>query len=292
MCFLRESTADNLQERKLAMLNIKDITKEKLEKLYHSEMLTIREIAKVYNCNNNTISKKMKKWSIPILHTQLREIKKYHLDSIQKDAVIGMMLGDSSIRSNKYCSSLFMTHCAKQLGYLKWKSDIFGMFSNPIRKQIDKNGFESYRYATKFHPDFNYYRWLFYKNYHGTGNKILKKKALERLTPLGLAIWIMDDGCYLMNHKKEIVGIRLYVGKHLNKGVVKIIQGVLKNKFDLSVKVYYSSKTVYEFRITKAEYPKLMNIIKKHIPECMQYKFPPSETIRETPKGEDIVRAV
>jgi len=266
------------------------ITKEKLEKLYHSEKKTSREIAKIYGCNPHTILKKLKKWNIRVLHTWDRQIETIRLTMEQKDAVIGMMLGDASIRSTKYNSSLYMSHSAEQRQYMEWKRKLLLPLSGEERSYINKTyGSTVYRFSTWFHPDFNYFRSLFYKNYHGTGDKVIKEEAVRKLTPLGLAIWIMDDGCALKSYRKIggkrsllNIGVRLAVGKYHGRPAILMIQDVLMEKFGLQTHLYESDPSVFEVRFIKSETRKLMDLISKHIPDCMKYKFPSSETLRET----------
>lgn len=255
------------------------LPKEELEKLYYSDKLTTREIAKLKGCNSTTVSKKLRKYNFKALHTVNRKKDLLKLTQEQKEIVFGMMLGDSFIRIGKYNTALCTSHSAEQLEYLQWKSNKLKPFSNNTYNYIDKK-YNSmiYRFATIFHPEFNYFRALFYKKFHSTGNKYITPAIINKISVRSLAIWIMDDGSSLINHKGEKIGIRLYVGKYHGKNIVKQIKKYLKDKWDLNVTLFFSGCT-YEIRFCKYETRKLMNLIKDYICPAMFYKFPSSETL-------------
>lgn len=262
------------------MQKIRYITKEELEKCYCSNLLTIKQIAKKYNCSRTSVRTKLKKWNITILYNRNRERDSIHLTDIQKQAIIGMMLGNSNIRKGKKRCQMRFVHSEKQKEYLEWKKKILFPFSNDICSLYNKKfNYTQYYFQTWYHADFNYYYWLFYKDSKKRNNKIIKKQALKKLTPLGLAIWIMDDGSCIKNKHNEIYSIDIYIGKYHGYSKIKLCQFILKEKFNLETVIYTTHKTCYTIRFLKNELSKLMNIINQYIYPSMHYKFPPSETL-------------
>ena len=109
----------------------------------------------------------------------------------QKEILIGTILGDSYISK---LGKIQVEHSAKQKTYLEWK---FSELKNLSYKKIgtvkrlhklSQKEYKSYRFWLRQY--FRLWRIYFYKD-----NKKIFPQNL-RLTPLSLAVWYMDDGCY------------------------------------------------------------------------------------------------
>ena len=222
------------------------------------------------------------------------ERKYYHLRAISleqrhKDFLVGTLLGDGCLAKGGKKSDfrLSFSHCEKQKDYFLWKFDFLKPFTNNFYKSIDKRG-NSIMYQTKSicHPELNKYAKMFYDS---SRRKIIPKDIESLLTPLGLAIWIMDDG-----NLNEKVNLRI-CSMGFNYSEHHILQKALKNKFgiDCIIREYkYKSKLYYMLWFDKVNTIKFSNLIKNHIVESMKYKIvEPSETSCETPEmDEDKVR--
>lgn len=106
----------------------------------------------------------------------------------QEQIILGGLLGDSSM--NDYMVKF--NHSEKQKEYLLAKYKMFPTFSSKVSKRIsgfvsNMSLFSTNSIHNKTSVDFGD---LCYKN----GNKVITKKWLDRLGPLGMAVWYMDDG--------------------------------------------------------------------------------------------------
>lgn len=121
-----------------------------------------------------------------------------------RNLLIGMLLGDGTI-SNNYVFKI--AHCEKQKDYLEWKIkqlNNHGIRNSGIKFYIKTKGFNVgvpvYYTQLNIVPFIKVLRRVFYKNKKIIGNR----KLLNRLSPLEIAIWYMDDGH--INIRKDKTG--------------------------------------------------------------------------------------
>jgi hypothetical protein len=211
-------------------------------------------------------------------------------------AIIGMMLGDSSMRryivnskkfdglSERRRSRIQMdtSHCAKHLEYLLWKESILGAYVKfgklIIDKSKEKDGF-TYNKKTSLIKSSKNLVYL-YENFYALGKKRVTLKLLHRLTYLGLAIWFMDDGNLIPHSYNEDGSVRA-LKLRLHTSNFSYGEHVIMKK-------YFEEKNIY-FNITKdKEYYCLstgrkdsicnfVELVKPFVSlvGCMQYKISP-----------------
>ncbi len=158
------------------------------------------------------------------------------LNKIQKEILIGTILGDASLeRPNSTHNTrlrfdqTFPTH-APYLMYLY--SKIYNLTGSGPKIYIRKPDlrtnkiYSSIAFKTYSLPCLNYYYELFYLN----GTKIIPKNIAELLTPRSLAIWICDDGSKDSNNQ-TILHTRSYTFNEIT-----ILQEAIKFKFNLNTR--------------------------------------------------------
>lgn len=185
----------------------------------------------------------------------------------QFQVFLGSMLGDGHFRktSENGGVSLIICHCAKQKSYLEYKKQILGELANDIYiKKITDYRFKNPEYeevylSTKANLDLV----EFYNNWY-TPKKEVYAEDLYKITPLGLAIWYMDDGSKI----KE--GGGLLCTNAFSIESLKIIQEMFLTKFDIKVSIYEKSHQIY---IPVKEFIKFAELIKPYIIEDMYYKL-------------------
>src|SRR3990172_668758 len=106
-----------------------------------------------------------------------------------------MILGDGCLRQkpNEQNYQYIMTHSIKQKDYALWKQSILN--------QIGTVKTYTYEYHDTQYPQITissntrrYFTKLRSIFYTPEKKKTISKKILSKITPLGLAIWYMDDG--------------------------------------------------------------------------------------------------
>lgn len=235
-----------------------NIDKATLIKYYIDEQMTMKEIANLYNVDRTTIGNKLKEYDIKYKDN-------INLSLIQKELIVGSLLGDASIVSRNKNSYFRVSHCEKQKDYIIWKKEILNNLVNSINKYIDKRGNSiMYSFNTKSSEVFNEYNNLFYKD-----KKRISYDIYDHLSELGLAVWYMDDG------SKQNNNCRLSTdGFSLDENI--ILQNILDKKFNLNCKIckYNRNNNEYYFLFfNKDNTYKLHNIIDKYVINSMKYKL-------------------
>jgi len=179
---------------------------------------------------------KVKSWSKPVRNLQ----KSLTLDSLEKQALIGMLLGDGSLAPNVYGKNcrLEMIQSDKQKNYLDWKAKIFHNWC--LSRPHFNAKTESWRLKTVSHPELTAYHSLFYSN----GRKAVPKSIGKILrSALSLAIWFMDDGT-----KGPQNGYTLN-SQNFSLAENEILAGILRRNFGLKQVSLHRDRKYYRIYI-------------------------------------------
>lgn len=199
-----------------------------------------------------------------------------NLDENVQQILIGSLLGDGCIRLGKrdrnarFCE----VHSLKQSDYLRWKAEIFikhfggsvtpypphsHYLSKNDGSQIKVKGTGGFALHTRTSPVLTefYYRW--YPN----GKKIIPEEDIEKLSPLGLAVWYQDDGCYDYNRHSCEMAINDF------KGQEPTIQKFFKDRFGLSPRF----TTEPRLRFSSKDSDKFLRLIVDYVHPSMIYKL-------------------
>jgi ubiquinol-cytochrome c reductase cytochrome b subunit len=122
------------------------------------------------------------------------------------------------------------------------------------RKGLSENEFfYYYRFRTFTYTSFN---WIYESFYPNGTRKIIPDFIDTYLSPMALAIWMMDDGNSFT--LKEIQFLRI----------------ILKNKYNLDTTIHKSGlNNQYNIYIPKSNLDNLIKIVKPHFHPTMYYKI-------------------
>lgn len=185
-----------------------------------------------------------------------RKNLKLELTNRQVQILIGTILGDGYI---SHRGQFQLEHSDKYQKYLFWK---FGELENlaygkpsMVERTDKRNGAEYKSYRFWLRQYFRPWREYFYQQ---------KRKVFPtglKLTPLALAVWYMDDGCYSD-------GRCTIATESFAKSSCDIIQEVLQTQFGLDTHIRSNGKLAIRARCQKL----FFSIIKPYIHESMAYK--------------------
>jgi hypothetical protein len=128
-----------------------------------------------------------------------------HMPGDLLNVFLGSMLGDGHMRRTTKTSNTIFTeaHGHEQEEYLRWKMGIWGDLVTPAgltrRPRVKAHHQDSVGFSIVAYPPLNYWYGLFYPERPNTGKREYKRKrfpeeVVHYITPLGLAVWYMDDG--------------------------------------------------------------------------------------------------
>jgi len=195
------------------------------------------------------------------------------LTDIEKQIIVGTVLGDSSIRKGKTDKYNFMTcqHGPKQKEYAEWKAEILGngalttTVKSYKRKTPNKKTGKFYsivamRICNNILLD--EFRNMFYVN----NVKVIKESLLEKYyTPLAMAVHYMDDG-----HVVKERGTFSIATCGFSRECVKTLRIFLLKKYDLDTNHTHDNRLT----IRKKSQEDFKNLIAPYITlESMKYKL-------------------
>lgn len=181
-----------------------------------------------------------------------------------------MMIGDGCISKT---GVLEIAHCAAQKEYLFYKKSLLesvGIKCGNIR-DYNNNGYPASRFAVKTYKFAKLYRKVFY-----TPKKtIANRKLLNKLTPLGLAIWYMDDGGLSQKKRNGVVHANdLIINTHLSIEENQIIIDYFNEVWNIRF-TQVKNHNQYRLRCGTIEARKFIAIVEPYVSkmQCMLHKI-------------------
>lgn len=188
---------------------------------------------------------------------QARKNQYLFVTSRQEEILTGSLLGDAYITKR---GQIQFEQSEDQKGYLFWKHQELSSISyknissvKRFDKRFNKN-YSSYRFWTRQY--FISWRNRFYDN----DKKIVPEHLI--LSPLALAVWYMDDGCY-SDHKYIIAT------DNFTKEEIVFLQELLLQQFSIKSSIKNGSKVL----IKKESFDTFFSLVKPYILSTMQYKI-------------------
>ena len=202
---------------------------------------------------------------------ELREYKEgLKLTKIQQEVLVGTLLGDSHLSNHKTGVNfrLMIQHGLSQRAYTDWLYSVFQpwVLTPPKVKDQVVNGklYKKYWFNTISHVRLRFFAQQFYC----CGQQTVPKLIHRWLTPLGLAVWFMDDGSIKSNHHRAlIINTQCYSDPDLHR-----LQKTLLGKFGIatSLRKQKEGKQIY---ILSSSVQEFVNIIRPYIIPEMEYKL-------------------
>jgi LAGLIDADG DNA endonuclease family len=189
-----------------------------------------------------------------------RNARTIPLTSLQRDLVIGSLLGDGYLMPTTAGWCFRVGHGMQQRSYVDWK---FGIISDLVRTAPRASG-RSYYFRTVTHPDFSGLRSAFYAR---GAVKVVPLQLMEQeLTAFGLAVWFMDDGAADRNQ------LRLNT-QSFSRDENLVLAEFLQAKFGIAAQLN-KDKDRHRLRISANGMERFLELVTPHVIPSMLYKLP------------------
>jgi recombination protein RecA len=200
------------------------------------------------------------------------------LSEQQWQVVLGSIMGDGNLSPNRSGRSgvrFRLGHGAKQVAYLDWKVALLDNI--PCSRTANGKGaqFADFKSLPELAE-------LYHSVYLGGGKKHFSWEYLKALTPLGLAIWYMDDGSFAIRSKglqRRTEGgsgrVEICV-EAMSPGTRERLVQYLRDTHDLDVRLDLRGargKAVLQF--TTAASARFLALIAPYVHPSMEYKLLP-----------------
>lgn len=204
-----------------------------------------------------------------------REIKEYKrelkLNKAQRSILVGMLLGDGHLetRNNGVTYRLKVEHLSKQAFYVDWIYDHFKdwVLTPPKYKEKLVLGkiYQNYYFSTLSVGNFRFYGKQFYDSQN---RKVIPKQIRKWLTPLALAVWIMDDGSSKSkDHKAVILNTQCF-----SKDDLKILIKALQSIYGVEAN-FRKQREGLQLIVVGTSAELLYKIVQKYMLPNFNYKF-------------------
>jgi hypothetical protein len=265
------------------------LTKEELIELY-TKFGSITKVAAELSYSYATIRSWYEYYNISVAKSNMNiyhELRSTPMSKQQLSVLIGSMLGDGCLRKSSKCKNalLEISHCEKQLPYLRWKHGLLRPFSRPIKihetegKKIicgrEVNNSNFYRFYTIVHPDITelfiaYYR----KGLKGVNTSLINKTDL-----IAMGVWFSDDGTIQRDKKGVPKMCNICTNSFTYKEHLVLVE-IVKKFFNGTIKIvkrnveYNGNREYFMIQMTKKKHVcDFLDLIKLVLPECIYYKL-------------------
>lgn len=178
-----------------------------------------------------------------------------------EQVLIGSLFGDGSILFQQGCCNACFRegHSLKQTDYLNWKAGVLSCFGSRVMTH-EENGYKTIDLTTHVHPILTELRHLWYPN--GSKRKVMPEGAVQKLEPLGLAVWYQDDGTYSYQCRWCKIALQGFENR------ADEIKGWFREKWGLDTT---SSSHALVFTIRSTD--QFLRLIADHVRPSMVYKL-------------------
>jgi hypothetical protein len=260
---------------------ISDLTPEQVSDIVKrfDDGESIKKISKWYELSPPAIARLLKSQNREAIPSNRKYdiLRQTPINSIQKQIIVGGLLGDGCLYKDTKNSNFKYSfgHCLAQEQYFHWKVAMLDPFINTFHKSVDKRENSiMLQTATITHQGLNKFGEMFYDE---NRIKYVPDNLDMFLTPIALAIWIMDDGNLNMG-----VNMRIQSQGFTEKDNYKL-RDYLYRCFGLSSKVMIyrykdNEKKYYILTLNKENTQKLSDIIRPYVVDCLKYKLMPESS--------------
>jgi recombination protein RecA len=200
------------------------------------------------------------------------------LGAQQVQVILGSLMGDGALSPNlrgRSGTRFRMGHGAKQVAYLDWKVSLLGNIPHCRTSNAKGAAFADFTPL----PELGELREIVY---FGDGKKHLAWDYLKGLTPLALAVWYMDDGCFTVRSKGVQERTRGGTGRieicveAMSPGSRERLVSHLRDAYRLDVKLTSRGaqrKSVLQFTTAASE--EFQKLVAPYVHPSMDYKLLP-----------------
>ena len=186
-----------------------------------------------------------------------RTARKLSFDVRQQEIVVGSLLGDGYLVKTTRGYAFRVNHGLAQKAYVDWKYAELEQFVCSKPRQSGK----CYYFRTVSHPYLDILRASFYD---GT-TKIVPAQIADWMSPMVLAIWLMDDGSREGNQIRiNSQSFSLKENQHL--------VSILKAKFGISATIN-RDKDKFRLRVNATSMQFMKQLVVPYVIPSMHYKL-------------------
>lgn len=194
------------------------------------------------------------------------------LSQLQKDIIIGTLLGDGSLEYDKFkASRLQIKQAERKKEYVIWLYEMLAnLVKTPPKQRLDTL---QWYFSTRSLRSLEEFR----KNFYITGRKNVPENIKMLLkSPISLAVWFMDDGS--LDYREKSHYSFSISADDFTIEEAELLRETLIENFGVKSSIQTPSsrgKKYTKLYIGKSGRDNFFKIIKPYILSCFAYKLPP-----------------
>ena len=201
---------------------------------------------------------------------------KKKLSIIQKEALVGLLLGDGNLQTESH-GRIFRLRICQSLSHKDYVFHLYELFkdfttSPPVEAtSVDKRTgktYTSWSFSTTQQSCFRYYGQLFYDK---NGVKKVPRSIARLLKPRSIAYWYMDDGA--LKWKGPSKGVR-FCTDNFQHHEIELLAKTLTEKYELKTSLNKQREGDFRVYVSTYSYETLKKLMWKYLIPNMLYKFP------------------
>lgn len=199
----------------------------------------------------------------------------WDLNSLQKQILIGKMLGDGSLclRKNKTSSCITFGHKKEHEKYIDWTLAGLGSIAGNKQKEVI-SGYGTLMCKGKTIDCFQITEY--FKNWNINTEKQFPESFINEVGPIALAFWYMDDGSLAHNEGQEDRA-NFATCSFSERSILNLCK--VFEKFNIKAtpiyrESYKGSKKYWRITLNCDEADKFFLLVAPYIPKVMRYKLP------------------
>lgn len=184
----------------------------------------------------------------------------------QRSAILGSLLGDSSIAyGNRHSKMPRITanHSYKQIEWSTHKANFLASLGATVR--VKPNGGYGDKLASMQTKSCRVLVAI-HELTHGSGRKRVTREWMDGIGDIGMAWWICDDGA------KSSRGVFLHTNSY-DLEEQKIFKRWIESRYGGEVSILQAKGKYWFLNIRAKCATEMGKRIRKHVPDCMQYKL-------------------
>ncbi len=182
------------------------------------------------------------------------------LTEAQEAVIIGCLLGDGAMRCKTH-ALLEINHSVHQRAYVEWKYDqLRNLVTTPPKARPSGWQRTAVRFTTRSLPVLT----PLYQRFYAEGAKRIPQDLI--LSPLSLAVWLMDDGA------KSYRTVYFNTQKFNQVSQERLIE-MLRTQHSIDARPN-KDKQYWRLRVAVHSMERLTGLVRPHLLEMFEYKLP------------------
>lgn len=192
-------------------------------------------------------------------------------DYITEQVVLGTLMGDASVTKE---GTYNLTHGLQQREYMQECHRLLMPLNvSPIKESVQTNGYGKGSGRLRFYSQASAYLHTLRAVMYSRDKKAITKNILAKLSPIGMAFWVADDGCLQTDHRSGVERLQIHT-ECFSPECLGLILSWLEARGLIATTYKRGNTSGSLIRFDGESTQRLGCLIAPYMPVSMRYKLP------------------